>query len=120
MFFFKINGIATKTPSSCEWSVEDVSSEESGRTLSGKMEKDIVAQKRTLKVKWSAMSWKEASQIVNLCKNQGVKVSVTYPDIMAGGMITKDFYTGSCSAPYLFWTNDQQMVGGISCNFIEI
>lgn len=121
MGFFKINGLEVKTPMSCTWGLQDLSSEDSGRTRNnGEMHKDIVAQKRALKVKWGAMSWEEASQIVQMCKNKGVVVSLTYPDIMAGGIITKEFYTGNCTAPYKIWTNERKIVENVMCDFIEI
>lgn len=121
MAFFKINGIAVKPPTACTWGLQDLSSEDSGRTRNnGEMHKDIVAQKRALKVKWGAMSWEEASQIVQMCKNKGVTVLLTYSDIMAGGIITKNFYTGDCTVPYKFWTDERKTVENIMCDFIEI
>lgn len=120
MAFFKINGISVKTPMTCTWSLSDLSSEDVGRSLDGVMHKDIVAQKRTLKVKWGSMSWSEAALIVNYCKNKGVQVQLTYPDVMSGGMITKDFYTGDCTVPYHFWFDGSQKVESVSCDFIEI
>lgn len=119
MAFFKINGISVKTPMTCAWSLADLSSEDSGRTLDGLMHKDVVAQKRTLKVKWGSMSWVEAALITQYCKKKGVKVQVTYPDVMEGQMITKDFYTGDCSAPYYFWLPVDQRIESVSCDFIE-
>ena len=118
MPFFKINGIAVKTPQGCTWSLQDLSSDDSGRTLDGIMHKDIVAQKRKLVCKWAAMTWQECSVIANFMKNKGVEVSLTYPDIMAGNYITKVFYTGDMSVPYFDWS--RELVESASCDFIEI
>ncbi len=46
MSFFKINDTEIKTPQGCTWNLQDLSSEDFGRTLDGIMHKDIVAQKR--------------------------------------------------------------------------
>ncbi len=116
--FFKINGTAVKTPQGCTWSLQDLSSDDSGRTLDGIMHKDIVAQKRKLVCKWSAMTWQECSVITNFMKNKGVEVSLTYPDIMAGNYITKVFYTGDMSVSYFDWS--RELVESASCDFIEI
>ncbi len=118
MSFFKINGTTVKTPQGCTWSLQDLSSDDSGRTLDGIMHKDIVAQKRKLVCKWAAMTWKECSVIANFMKNKGVEVSLTYPDIMAGNYITKVFYTGDMSVPYFDWS--RELVESASCDFIEI
>lgn len=48
---FKINGIEMSSPTGCTWQLSDLSSDESGRsTRDGSMSKDIIAQKRTLKL----------------------------------------------------------------------
>lgn len=121
MSFFNINGFAVKTPISVEWTLSDVSTEDSGRTRQdAKMHKDVVAQKRTLKVKWGNMDWKDAVLITQYCKKKGVQVALTYPDIMEGTTITKDFYTGDCTAKYRIWTDDQQQVEYVNCDFIEM
>lgn len=120
MAFISINGIVIKTPATCTWSISDESSPDSGRTLDGVMHKDIVAQKRKLSVKWGPCDWAEAMKITRYCKNKGVQVAVTYPDIMAGGMLTKPFYTGDCTVPFHEWHGQTTRVSNILCNFIEI
>ena len=57
---FVINDIAVKTLQDCTWSLQDLSSEDSGRTLDGIMHKDIVAQKRKLVCKWVQWHGKSA------------------------------------------------------------
>ncbi len=118
MPFFQINGVAVKTPQGCTWSLQDLSSDDSGRTLDGLMHKDIVAQKRKLVCKWATMTWAECSIIADFMKNRGVKVVLTYPDIMTGTYISKDFYTGDMTVPYFDWT--RELIESASCDFIEI
>ncbi len=118
MAFFKIGNEVLATPKGCTWSLEDLSSKDSGRTLDGIMHKDIVAQKRKLTCKWGAMKWKECQKIAKFMKNSGTKVSLTYPDILEGKSITKNFYTGSMKVPYFDWS--RELVESVSCDFIEI
>jgi len=120
MAFFKINGISVKTPMTVTWGLSDISSEDSGRTRDGAMHKDVVTQKRTLKVRWGDMDWSEAVIISRFCKRAGVQVTLTFPDIMEGTIISKSFYTGDIEAPYRMWTNQAQRVQYINCDFIEI
>lgn len=121
MDMFKINGIAISSPDSCSWLLSDLSSDESGRSArDGSMSKDIIAQKRTLSFTWSQLKWEEASKLAQLCKNAGVVVRLTYPDIMAGKYITKRFYTGDMSAQYGLWKYTEQYVTNITCSFIEM
>lgn len=118
MPFFKINGITVKTPQSCTWSLQDLWSDDSGKTLDGVMHKDTVAQKRKLTCKWGAMTWSECSVIANFMKNRGVMVQLTYPDILQGEYITKTFYTGDMTVPYFDWS--RELVESASCDFIEV
>ena len=118
MAFFNINGVPVKTPQSCTWSLQDLSSDDSGRTLDGVMHKDIVAQKRKLVCKWGAMSWHECSIIAGFMKNRGAQVQLTYPDILTQSYITKTFYTGDMTVPYFDWS--RELVESASCDFIEV
>lgn len=118
---FKINGVSIASPVSCSWQLSDLSSDESGRsTRDGSMSKDIIAQKRTLNFTWNQLTWSEASKLANFCKNKGVVVQLTYPDVMANCYITKRFYTGDMSADYGLWDYKNQYVTNISCSFIEM
>ena len=120
MSFFAINGVSVKSPQSCTWGLQDISSDDSGRTNDGLMHNNVVAQKRKLTVKWGPCTWAEAMRITGYCKNKGSQLSVTFPDILAGGMVTKQFYTGDCTAIYHEWHGLITIVESISCDFIEI
>ena len=80
MSVFKVNGIDLPPPVSAVWSLADLSSEESGRsTRNGAMQKDIIAQKRTLTFTWGILTRSEASTVAQLCKNRGAAVYLTIP-----------------------------------------
>lgn len=122
MSVFKVNGIDLPSPTQCIYSFADLSSEESGRSSrDGAMHKDIIAQKRTLNFTWGLLSLSDASTVIQLCKNKGAVVMLTFPDILTNKMMTIQFYTGDLSsASYYISDADDIYVNGMSCGFIEI
>lgn len=115
----KVNGTDIKTPAETTWSLEDLSSDNSGRSLDGIMHKDRVAQKRKLVCKWAPMTWAECSALLTAV-NASVELSITYPDLMSGSYETRTFYIGSRTVPILRWTGAEQLVENISFDFIEV
>lgn len=121
MSSFKINGVDIISPVSCSYQLSDLSTEESGRsTRDGAMSKDIIAQKRTLTFGWQNLTWTAATKLSSMCKNQGVVLLLTYPDIMTGKFVTGRFYTGDFSASYRINSISDIMVTDIECSFIEM
>lgn len=114
----KINGTKIKTPSSFAWGLQDLSSEDAGRTLDGVMHKDIVAQKRKLDCSWSGLTSEEASTLLQAV-NSSIFLDITYPDALSGREETRKFYTGDKSAPVHMWTSGQKTYSSVSFNFIE-
>lgn len=92
-----VNGTAIPSPDMpFKWSLNDISSEDSGRDLNGLMDKDEVAKKVTLDCTWSHRTASEISTLLNAVKPHTF-VQVNYPDPMAGEYTTKTFYTGDVS-----------------------
>lgn len=122
MSVFKVNGIDLPSPVSAVWSLADLSSEESGRsTRSGAMQKDIIAQKRTLTFTWGILTRSEAATVAQLCKNSGAAVYLTYPDILTAKQVTGRFYTGDLTeGSYMIPNPDDIRINGMSCSFIEM
>ena len=56
MAILTINGVAVATPKTMSVTISDLSSSESGRTLAGKMQKDVIAKKLTLDL-WNGLVW---------------------------------------------------------------
>lgn len=97
---FKINGVAIPTPTEYKFSAEDLSSENTGRTLDGIMHKDVVAVKDYYDCTWKKLSFEEASLILNLLDGK-TKVSFTHADPRVPDVyVTGDFYVGArkCTA----------------------
>lgn len=122
MSVFKVNGIPLPPPVSAVWSLADLSSEESGRsTRSGAMQKDIIAQKRTLTFTWGILTRSEAATVAQLCKSSGAAVYLTYPDILTAKQVTGRFYTGDLTeGSYMIPNPDDIRINGMSCSFIEM
>lgn len=122
MSVFKINGVDLPPSTQCTYSFADLSSEESGRSSrDGSMQKDIIAQKRTLTFTWGWLTLAEASTVMKLCKNRGAAVWLTFPDILTGTIETMRFYTGDMSsAGYDIPSADDIRINGMSCSFIEM
>lgn len=110
-----------KTPSESTWSLQDLSSDNSGRDLTGTMHKDTVAQKRKITCKWSTLTWGECQTLAQMMKkDKQTVVSLYYPDIMTGDYITKSFYTGDMNVDYYNWSGTEKICRNISCDFIEV
>ena len=92
-----VNGAAIPSPDMpFKWTLNDISSEDSGRDLNGRMDKDEVAKKVTLECAWSHRQTADISLLLSTVKPHTF-VEVCYPDPMAGEYVTKTFYTGDVS-----------------------
>lgn len=117
---FKIDGIAIPTPSTYEYNIEDLSSEETGRTLDGKMHKDVVATKDTYQCSWRLLSWEDAATLLNAVDGK-TKVRFTHADPRVPNQwITGDFYIGARQGGALDLSDGKRNWKGISFTFIRI
>ena len=124
---FNWNGTAIPFPTSFTWSFQDISSSNSGRALSGLMNKEIIATKIKLSCMWTMVPDSVASQILGSVKALTYG-SLQYPDAFSGNDVTKTFYTGDATAkmkmvnathdPY-GGTTAEEIVWDISFDFIE-
>lgn len=114
-----VNETILKTPAEVTWSLSDVSSPDSGRTLDGVMHKGRVAQKVKLSCKWGAMPMSEASILLKNV-NSEVNFSLTYYDVMQNAERTATFYVGDRTAVYKWIFTDSQVVENVSFDFIEV
>lgn len=115
----KVNDTILKTPAEVSWSLQDLSSPDSGRTLDGVMHKDRVAQKVKLACKWKAMPTSEASVLLKNVNSQ-VNFNLTYFDVQENANRTAKFYVGDRTAPYLWINEEAKMVETVSFDFIEV
>ena len=116
---FKINGVSIPTPTSYEASIEDLSSEETGRNLNGDMEKDVVAVKATYACTWKRLSWEDAATIFNAIDGKS-KVTFTHADIRTPGTWkTGNFYVGQRGGAALDLSDSKHAWSDLKFTFIQ-
>ena len=97
---FMVDGITLPTPDEYKPSIEDLSSEATGRTLDGKMHKDVVSVKDTYAFVWKVASWTDTAKIMNAVDGK-TEVTLSYADPrVPNRFLTNRFYVGKreCSA----------------------
>ena len=112
-----VDGAEIPCPSTFEWSLQDISAGESGRTDDTTMHKNRVGQKRKLKLAWIAKDWQTTSKILRSFNPE--YINVRYPDMMSGTYQTRTFYVGDRTAPVKYWMVGRKMIGQISFNITE-
>lgn len=94
---FKIDGVTIPTPSEYDFGIEDLSSEETGRTLDGAMHKDVVDVKDYYTCTWDKLSWEDAAFLLRLVDGK-TEVTVTYANPLFPDQMIEDlFYIGKRS-----------------------
>lgn len=117
---FKINGTTIPTPTTYTYSIEDLSSEETGRTMNGVMHKDVVATKATYACTWKRLSWQDAAILMNAIDGRS-RVSFTHADPrVPGTFVTGSFYVGQRQGAALDLKDNKRNWTDISFSFIEI
>lgn len=117
---FKIDGVTVPTPSSYDFGIDDVSSEESGRTLDAVMHKDIVAIKDYYTCTWNKLSWTDAAMLLRLVDGK-TQVTVTYADPrVPNQMCVNTFYVGKRSGKANNLNDDGNAWKNITFQFIKI
>lgn len=109
---FSVDGVTLPVPDEYRPSVEDLSSEATGRTLDGVMHKDVVAVKDNYEFVWHKASWTDAATIFNAIDGK-TQVTLTYVDPRKPYQVLSNlFYVGqrSCEAlnlndPVFTWKN---------------
>ncbi len=77
---FEIEGISVPIPDNYSQVISDLSSETSGRTLDGKMHKDVIAVKSSVPWEWKDVEWAVAATIANAVDGKE-SISCQYMDI---------------------------------------
>lgn len=117
---FKIDGYTIPTPSEYNFDIEDLSSEATGRTLDGKMHKDVVATKDYYTCTWKTLSWEDTANLLRLVDGK-TKVSVTLFDPRTpGAVMVKDFYVGKRSGKANNLNNSKNTWKDVTFQFIRI
>ena len=110
-----VDGIAVRSPSIYQWSLQDVSSPDAGRTEDALMHKKRISQKVKLQLAWNNIRIEDASAILNAFDPEYIMVS--YLDPKVGGYVEKRFYVGDRSAP--MYNNTCNVWSNVAFNIIE-
>lgn len=105
-------------PTSVKWSYNEISTDNSGRSKSGKMNKRIVATKRKLECGWNMLDDDVASSMLQKIKAY-TYVYLKYMDPFEGKDVVKKFYTDDPQAEEKFLSKEGKYYWNISFNFIE-
>lgn len=117
MAMLVVDGVSIKEPSKFQWSLQDVSAPDSGRTEDSVMHKNRVAQKVKLELQWTMTTPQETSDILQAFQPE--YINVTYHDPLLNDYRTAEFYVGDRSAPVKFWLVDKKYYESVSFNIIE-
>ena len=108
------------TPTEYGFDIDDLSSNNAGRTLDGVMHKDVVAVKDYYTCTWKHLSWTDTATLLNLV-NGKTSVSLTYVDPRSPGqMLTNNFYIGKRSGKANNLDNSGNTWKDITFQFIRI
>lgn len=110
-----VDGHTVRPPSEYQWSLQDVSDPDAGRTEDALMHKLRITQKVKLQLAWNNISTGDASNILTAFNPE--YITVEYLDPMAGAYLTKRFYVGDRSAP--MYNNTIGVWSNVSFNIIE-
>lgn len=105
-------------PTSVKWSYNEISTDKSGRSKSGKMNKRIVAAKRTLECEWTMLEDEVSSAMLQKIKAY-TYIYLKYMDPFEGKDVVKKFYTSDPSAEERFLSSEGKYYWNVSFSFIE-
>ena len=97
---FTVDGVVLPTPDEYKPGIEDLSSEETGRTLDGTMHKDVIAVKDYYEFTWKVLSWTDTAKVLNAVNGKR-RVKLKYCDPRVPNQNLENwFYVGKreCSA----------------------
>lgn len=105
-------------PTSVKWSYNEISTENSGRSKSAKMNKRIVATKRKIECNWTMIDDDTSSAILKKIK-PFTYIYLKFMDPFEGKDIVKKFYTDDVSGDERFLSSKGKYYWDISFSFIE-
>ena len=117
-----INGVAMPTPSKFNITLNDLDSEETGRSIDGNLHRDVIGTNfRTIDLEWKHMKRDDLSRLLNAVSN--VNFTVTYYDPIEDAMISKLMYAGNRKVDmynYVLGENGQPIWLNISVSLIQV
>ncbi len=115
--FTSSNGTITVVPSAMKWSLQDISSADSGRDYTGLMWKNRIGQKRKLELTFTGYSHAKTAQLMQVVNAE--YFDVTYPDMLSGVVETRTFYAGDRETEVFVWWDGNKVNSSVTFNVIE-
>jgi hypothetical protein len=117
---FKLAGISVPVPDNYSQLISDLSSDESGRTLDGKMHKDVIAVKTTTPFEWSKMEWGTAAALAKAVDGKS-EVTCEYMDVRNPYiMSSRNVYIGDRTFEPVSFGSDGKVYWNVSFSEIEV
>ena len=117
---FKIDNVTIPTPSEYKFGIEDLSSSATGRTLDGKMHKDVVATKDYYTCTWKKLSWSDAATLLSAIDGKE-EVNFTHADPrVANQWLTYKYYVGKRDGIAMNMNDPKNTWGDITLTFTRI
>lgn len=117
---FEIEGISVPIPDNYSQIVTDLSSEETGRTLDGRMHKDVVAVKMSAPLEWSRLEWEIASQLAKAVDGKS-SINCKFMDVRNPyKMTSKVVYIGDRTFEPVEFDTDGKVYWSVSFSEIEV
>lgn len=89
-----IDGVAMPTPSKFNITLNDLDSEETGRSIDGNLHRDVIGTNfRTIELEWSYLSRSDLKKLLNAVSK--VNFEVIYYDPIQDARIKKTMYAGN-------------------------
>lgn len=115
--FWRVDGVSMPCPSTWEFSIQDVSLGESGRTDDALMHKNRVAQKRKIAIAFNGVTADVCTQVLRAINPE--YIDVYYWDPLDGQYETRTFYVGDRAMPYKCWWVGNHRMERLSFDIIE-
>lgn len=115
---FKIDGVPIPTPDKMTFGLEDLSSDETGRSLDGVMHKDVVAVKDYYSCEWKTLTEEEATLLLSLTDGRE-QISFYHRD-PRGGWTTSSFYVGKREGEAQDLTSARRTFKNVKMQFTKI
>ena len=123
MAILQFNGTSiSPEPSDMNVTIQDISSSDSGRVSNtGRMDKVVIRQVRTIALSWNNPTQAEARAIISALRSNGTFCTVVYDgDPEASGTQSRTFYYGDISAAFQqCWVAGRKRYSKLSFTLIE-
>lgn len=91
-----VDGYAIPAPATCDWALQDLSDEDSGRTEDNEMHKNRIGQVIKLTLAWNYIDDTDAADVLRAFQPE--YFTVKYYDTIQGEYVEREFYRGDITA----------------------